>query len=92
MKEVETLKLGQTELNRTPYGSVWFIDVNGNKSTFSDEMTANKFFEAARNGSGQTGTTKRVDIGFNQDRNAKGNDNVVWREVNLKKPPSYFKD
>ncbi len=69
MNEEETIKAGKLELHRSAYGTIWFLDVNGNTVKFADEMAANKLFEAIKEGSGNPNPTSRVDGADESHRN-----------------------
>ncbi len=49
----EAITVGKTKLYRTHGGTVWFLDVNGNERSFTDDGTANALFKAALAGAGE---------------------------------------
>ncbi|BAE52858.1 hypothetical protein [Paramagnetospirillum magneticum] len=52
MSNPETVIAGKTVLHRSAFGTVSFTDTTGNRVTM-DSPTANKLFEAIRDGSGE---------------------------------------
>ncbi len=60
MSNPETVIAGKTVLHRSAFGTVSFTDTTGNRVTM-DSPTANKLFEAIRDGSGEKEEIGRID-------------------------------